>query len=194
MELDYLLSRVLGSVAGLLIILGVLIVIWSIISVIATWKLFEKTGQKGWKSIIPIYNCWVLVEIANLEWWWFLLIISNSIISTLGLGILAPAANLVSFFALFNCYYNIAKKFNKDTGYAVCAGLFSMIFVMILGFSNKEKYDVNAVVSKYGVFNDDSQDPKVKQDKDLNNTLFCGNCGTKLKKNDNFCPNCGKKK
>lgn len=195
MDLDYVFSEMIGSFAGLLIIMGTLMTAWAIVATIATWKLFNKAGQSGWKSIVPIYNCWVLVEIAGLEWWWFLLIIANSIISTLDLEILTPVANIVSYFALFNCYYNIAKKFNKDTGYAVCTGLFSMVFVMILGFSKKEIYDKNIPVSKYGVFGTINKDTT----KDMDSTrtqevMFCGNCGTKLNQNDNFCPNCGKEK
>lgn len=33
------------------------------ISIVAIWKLFIKAGEKGWKSIIPGYNTWVMAEL-----------------------------------------------------------------------------------------------------------------------------------
>lgn len=144
-----------GLVGGILVIYGIIlliVIVASIVSIIALWKLFNKAGKKGWYSIIPFYSSWVLIEIAGLNWWWFLLIISNSIVSVLDIEGLYTIASLVSLFASFNCYYNISKKFNKETGYSVCAGIFSFIFVLIFGFSKKEVYDINIPVSKNGVF------------------------------------------
>ncbi len=33
--------------------------------IVCMWKIFEKAGVEGWKSIIPIYNTWKLNEIAG---------------------------------------------------------------------------------------------------------------------------------
>lgn len=153
MDFDYALSGLMGGFAVIAIIIGILTMALVVVSIVATWKLFKKAGKKGWESIVPFYSYWVLVEIAGLNWWWFLLIICNSVVSMLDLDELSAIASLVSFFASFNCYYNIAKKFDKNTGYAVCTGLFTVIFVMILGFSKKEVYDIKIPVSKNGVFN-----------------------------------------
>src|SRR4051794_25418446 len=39
------------------------------------WKIFEKAGQPGWASIIPLYNTIVLLRIAGKPWWWLFLLV-----------------------------------------------------------------------------------------------------------------------
>lgn len=114
--------------------------------------MFKKAGKNGWECIVPIYGYYVLTEIAELNWWWFLLAISDSIIDILGPNELSVLANLVSLFASFNIYYNIAKKFKKENGIAVLCGIFSFICIPIFGYSKNEVYDKNIVVNKNGIF------------------------------------------
>lgn len=40
---------------GLVISLGLLV-----LTIVASWKLFEKAGLQGWKAIIPIYSTYCL--------------------------------------------------------------------------------------------------------------------------------------
>ena len=37
------------------------------------WMLFEKAGEAGWKSIIPIWNVLIILKIVGREWWWIIL-------------------------------------------------------------------------------------------------------------------------
>ena len=46
-----------------------------IIEIVGFWRVFEKAGQKGWKSIIPIYNLYILFKITNGEGIYFLLLL-----------------------------------------------------------------------------------------------------------------------
>lgn len=133
-------------------ILIILLIAFAIVTIIANWKIYKKAGKGGWECIVPIYGYWVLNEIAGLEWWWFLLTMIDDIVSLLGLDDLSAIANLVSLFANFNIYYNIAIKFNKNKSYAICAGIFSGIFTLIFGFSKNEVYNANIPVSKNGIF------------------------------------------
>ena len=149
---DSTLSGLFGGFAVVVIILAIILLAFIVVGVIGLWKIYKKAGKSGWESIIPFYSYWVLVEIAGLNWWWFLLVISNSLTTLLGVESLSTVTNLASLFATFNIYYNIAKKFNKSNGTAVCAGLFSGIFILIFGFSKDEVYDINIPVSKNGVF------------------------------------------
>ena len=41
-----------------------LIFVISVSSIIARWRLFTKAGYSGWKSIVPIYNSYVMHQIA----------------------------------------------------------------------------------------------------------------------------------
>ena len=211
---NYIFEELLGGFAIFFVILGLLVLVWAICTVIALWKVYKKAGKNGWECIIPFYSYWVLTEIAEINWWWFLLAMTDSIISLIGLDNLSTVATLVSIFARFNIYYNIAKKFNKTNGTAVCAGIFSGIFILIFGFSKNEVYDASIPVSKNGIFGnpenefnstnnyghavtpsttsvDGKNDSSVVDERTVDHS-FCGNCGTKLSKDMLFCPNCGK--
>jgi len=190
-----------------LLIIGVLLLAYSIVMLIANWKLLKKAGKGGWEALIPYYNVWVLTEISGLNSWWFWLGIASSIVSLAGIKLLALPASVVSLFASFNIYYNISKKFNKSNGEAVCAGIFWSIFVLIYGFSKNAVYDVNAPVSKNGVFgtpevsntvvmeatvNTEAEEKKEEETKE--EVAFCRNCGTKFEADAKFCPICGKQR
>lgn len=197
----------IGALAGGLIIFVLIIAFISlavsIIQIIGLWKVFKKAGKGGWESIIPVYSNWVLVEISGLNWWWFLFFFAPLVLAFLGLAWLGSLAYL---FAVFNCYYNISKKFNKGVGFAICLTIFTPICIPILGLSKDCVYDNNISVSNNGVFessnntnvNYNYQNANQTMDNNLENTQaqfsFCGNCGTKLDNNAIFCPNCGKKR
>ena len=148
--------EVLAGLAGvggiLLIILALVLIAFAVVYLIACWKLYKKAGKNGWECIVPVYSYLVLADIAGLEWWWGLLAIANVLVSFIGIDALSSVASIVSFLATLNIYYNIALRFNKNKGNAVCAGIFSGIFVLIFGFSKNEVYNANIPVSKYGLF------------------------------------------
>ena len=52
------------------------------------WKLFEKSGRKGWEAIVPIYNLWVHLKIIGRPGWWLFLFFIPIINIFLGIGIL----------------------------------------------------------------------------------------------------------
>ena len=39
---------------------GIFLIAMIILTTVANWKIFIKAGQKGWKSIIPVYNLYIL--------------------------------------------------------------------------------------------------------------------------------------
>ncbi len=43
----------------------------AVLTIIAMWKIFEKAHEEGWKSLIPIYNGYVLAKISGATkiWW-----------------------------------------------------------------------------------------------------------------------------
>lgn len=87
------------------------------------------------------------MEIAGLNWWWFLFFFAPLVLGVVGLSWLGSLAYL---FATFNCYFNIAKKFGKGTGFAVCLTLFTPICIPILGLSKNNVFNGNVAVSKNG--------------------------------------------
>ena len=191
-----------GALGGLIIFFLLILVAVSIFEIIATWKFFQKCGKNGWEAIIPIYNSWIKVEIAGLNWWWFLLLIFSVIVQLSGSDDYKILISIIPLFANFVCNYNLAKKFHQDTGFSILMTLFSWVIIPIMAFSNKYQYDDSVIVSKNGIFKDDnyvdnSFSNNINAASNENDNITgsqCINCGTKLNENDKFCPNCGKEK
>ena len=49
-------TTLMGAAMGVIMVYLVIILAIYVVQIIAMWKLFNKAGEKGWKSIIPIYN------------------------------------------------------------------------------------------------------------------------------------------
>lgn len=81
---------------------------------LATWKLYEKAGRKGWEAAVPVYNAVVLMKIIDRPTWWTILLF-------------IPIINLILFPVI---WVEIAKAFGKkEVSQAVLA-------VVSLGFYN----------------------------------------------------------
>jgi hypothetical protein len=123
-----------GEATGLLALIGAyfafVFVVW-IVAVIALWKVFVKAGVEGWKSLIPFYNGWVLMEIAGKPGWWALV----------GLGGIIPVlgfiASIASIVLWILAALELGKAFGKDTTFSVVALIiFSLVGLLILGFGD----------------------------------------------------------
>ncbi len=100
-----------------------------VVSIIANWKIFTKAGEKGWKSIIPIYNSVVLFKIIGLSPW-LLLIYLAAFIPVIG-SIAIIVLSIVSV-------YYLSKSFGKGAGFTVGLIFLPQIFQLILAFGSAE--------------------------------------------------------
>ena len=91
------------------------------------WKVFVKAGQPGWAAIVPIYNLYVMTQIAGKPGWWLLLFF-------------IPFVNIVIAILLSIA---IAQKFGKGAGFGVGMTFLGFIFMPILGFGDAQ-YDASA--------------------------------------------------
>jgi hypothetical protein len=94
--------------------------IFAILMIVSFWMIFEKAGQPGWASIIPIYNIIVLLQVAGKPIWWIILL-------------LIPFVNIIF---LIMIYHGISVNFGKDTGFTVGLVLLPVIFFPILAFGS----------------------------------------------------------
>ena len=117
-------TGLLGLMAGMGIFIWVIALAISILMIISMWKVFVKAGKPGWASIIPIYNTYIMCEIAEKEWWYILLMFIP----------------IVNIFAMFVIYDGIAKKFGKTTGFTIGMILLPYIFFTILAFGKDSIY------------------------------------------------------
>ena len=122
-------NATLGILAGMGIVVAIIgIVVW-VLTIIAQWKIFTKAGEKGWKSIIPVYNMVTLFKIIGINPWLVLVYLAGAI----------PVVG--SFVVLaFTIYvmYKLATAFGKDAGFTVGLVLLNTIFLMILAFGSAE--------------------------------------------------------
>ena len=117
-------GNIIAAFFGAFAAMWLVILALYIIGIIGMWKMFEKAGRPGWKSLIPIYNFYVLTEISGQNGWLFLLILIP------GVGALIWSI-MVSI--------KLAPAFGKSTGFAVGLILLPFIFYLILGF-DKDQY------------------------------------------------------
>ncbi len=117
---DY--SSSVSGLAAMTTTYMIIVLVISVISIIANWKIFTKANKPGWASIIPFYNMYTQFEIAGMNGWMFLLLF-------------VPIVNVVIAIML---YVNLAKAFGKSTGFAIGLVFLNFIFTLILGFGSAE--------------------------------------------------------
>lgn len=99
----------------------VLVTIISLIVIAAWWQTFEKAKQPGWAFLIPIYNIYVMLKIANRPEWWLVLY-------------LIPIVNV---FVHAVVAADIASAFKKSNLFGIFwLWLFPTIGAIILGFGD----------------------------------------------------------
>ena len=112
-----------AALLGTLVVVGIFVAVFAIIGIIVMWKFFTKAGQPGWASIVPIYNLYVLTQIAGRPAWWTVLLC-------------IPGVNAIVF--LFVAI-DLAKSFGKDAVFGVLGlWFFSIIGFAILGFGQAQ--------------------------------------------------------
>ena len=126
--------------------------IWYILVLVARWKVFDKAGIAGWKSLIPIYSDYCTFKISwKTSFVWIMLVggaiagaVSNrisaisesgeavpvllSLLSTV-LGLAITAINLVMNIKL-------AKRFGHGTMFGLGLTLLTPVFTLILGLGS----------------------------------------------------------
>lgn len=118
---DSLLQTVMGVLAAYSIIMLIII----ILQIVAMWKVFTKAGEKGWKSIIPIYNVVTLFKISGL---------SPLLVLVYLAGIIPVVGPIICLVLTIYQANSLSKSFGKTAGFTVGLVLLAPIFYMILGF------------------------------------------------------------
>ncbi len=148
---DSALEGILALGLGIILVLLLVMIAWAVFYIIGMWKLFTKAGRPGWAAIVPFYNNYVLCEVAGLNWYWFLIGLLPTVIGFfVDSSFINGLLNLVSIFVNVNIYFNLSKKFGKDTGWVVLMVFFGFIMLPIYGY-NKEVYNAAAPVTPNGL-------------------------------------------
>lgn len=108
--------------AGVSMAYLIVVLVISILTLVALWKIFVKAGKPGWACIIPFYSAYCLFDIAWGNGWLFLLSF-------------VPLVNVVIMIMM---YFKLAKAFGKGTGFGFGLLFLNTIFTLILGFGSAE--------------------------------------------------------
>jgi hypothetical protein len=102
---------------------GMVFLVMTTFFMLATmWRLFEKAGYSGWASLVPIYNAYVMLEIAGKPGWWLFLMIIP----------------FVNFIVAIMVPFGVAEMFGKSWGFGLGLLLLPWLFYPILAFGSTE--------------------------------------------------------
>lgn len=99
--------------------------------IIGMWGIFRKAGHSGVKSIVPVYNYYVLMQIAGKPGWWCLL----ALVPVVGL-----ATHLLAMLAL-------AERFRRSAAFGIGLVLLPMIFFPLLAFGGARVEEVGEALN-----------------------------------------------
>ena len=130
--------------------------------IVCIWKIFQKAGEPGWKSIVPIYNSYTLTKLLFASGWYFLIM-------------LVPIANIVFEIML---YARLSKAFGKGIGFTLGLIFLPVIFFPILAFGSAQ-YIGNPAFMGAGAYPQQGYNPnmQVNNNYDPNNTYGQNNNG-----------------
>lgn len=118
-DMEQILFSFLSLGIGKIVTISVITLAFKIVTM---WFLFEKSGEQGWISLIPIYNILIIIRISGKPWWWIFLL-------------LIPVVNIV-FLVLI--YDGLSDAFGKTDGFTVGLFCLTIIFMAIIAFDKSE--------------------------------------------------------
>lgn len=143
-----------GAIAAFIGVVWIIAMGMYVLQIIAMWKIFTKANKPGWASIVPVYNIYTLLQIAEVPTWYLLLLI-------------IPVANI---YATFKMYIELAHKFGKDTGFGIGLVLLNPVFILVLAFGNATYID-NENIGYKGNMNGMNNNMNSNMNNNMNNNM-----------------------
>ena len=150
------LAAIFGVLAGMIATIAVLGIIWWVLTVIAKWKIFTKAGEKGWKSLVPIYSDYISFKLFwDVKYFWIMLVASfvagfiSSFISgskdpSLILSLIGLAISIYIIVLDIQLLHRFSKSFGHGAGFTVGLIFLNNIFLLILGFNGDKYHKISA--------------------------------------------------
>lgn len=125
-------------------VIAVVSIVMYVLMVVAYWNIFKKAGEPGWKSIIPVYNSYILFKISwSTVIFWITLVIGfvtgilvnmDNTVATVIVSLLSIVTLVIS---IMQCY-KLSKAFGHGVGFTLGLIFFSPIFMLILAFGSSQ--------------------------------------------------------
>ncbi len=112
-----------SSGSAIVVIVVVIALVFVVFEIAASWIVFTKAGQSGWKVLIPFYNIFVFLKIIGRPGWWLVL----------WFFFWFPFVGLVVSIIV---NIDLARSFDKGSGFAAGLIFLSPIFIPILAFGS----------------------------------------------------------
>ena len=141
-EAAWIFGGLIGLFVGLGIVGAIIFLVRLILCHIALWRIFWRAWEWKWKSLIPIYNLYIVFKIAGIKnWFWYILLIIliaaifSAIFPAFQESLSDYSGEIVSTIILL-AWFLLAKKFGRGDSAAILYVIFSGIAVLILWFWN----------------------------------------------------------
>lgn len=166
----------MAAASGLAAIMGfvwIVALVSVVVSTVGLWKIFEKAGYAGWKSLIPILNVYILFEISGNKKLFPVLLVSeivylismvwrNAIYASnpsgeaplrLVLAILVVISGVIKMYIYLKWPAGLAVAFGQGMLWYFLLLFFAPIMYVIMGFSPSIKF-----MGQHADFKDASSD------------------------------------
>lgn len=147
----------------------------AVVQIIATWKLYEKAGEPGWTSIVPVYYYMQQIKIATGSFklaWIYLGLTAVYIVGCLVMSFSefienSDMADIILIVSVIICfitiipicviagyiYYMFPKSYGKSQLFCILSIFFPQIMVIIMGFDKSTQYVGPKGVPMYNNYN-----------------------------------------
>ena len=118
-----------------------ILAVWVVILLVANWKIFTKAGEAGWKSLIPIYNQYILYKITwDVTYFWVILgiVVVSSIVTALKIPVIGALLSIASGIIGIIQLHKMSKAYGHDIGFTLGLIFLNPIFILILAFGQSE--------------------------------------------------------
>jgi hypothetical protein len=100
----------------------ILFLLLVLLAIVSTWVIFERAGHSGLKSLIPIYNIYILMLISGKPGWWLLLMF---------IPLVGAVFYLLAMLAL-------AERFGRGALFGLGLFFLPMFFLPVLAFGGSK--------------------------------------------------------
>ena len=133
----------LAALAGLIVIMGLLALVFYVVSSIFLMKIFDKAGVQGrWRAWVPIYNYMVFCKLGDLSPWLVLITIGATLVLS-WVPLLGWVISVASYLLLLVAAWRVGLKLQKE---AVWVILYFFLAPVWLGINAFDKSRWNTAI------------------------------------------------